>query len=400
MSGNKLDVPVYTFLLGRPVTGNLGIEIEAEGTKTGQNPEVQWHKNIMETLKITGNASKYWIVKGDNSLRNGAEYVTVGAVPIEELDTAMAEWSMLSKGTRYRHDSIRTSVHYHVNISRLTARQILTAVMGWWLLETPIVDLQGPSRVGNLFCLRVSDAEHLVNAVLKSIDDPCPLMGNSLHDNVKYAALNLNTIRRFGSLEFRFNRGSVDPHEIARWARFFNGLVQSLAAIGDPKTLIEIYEGGGAAAFVQRFTPPWLRQLITSQHGWQEKIASNYSYAYMIHSKLDMVAVKNKAIREVHVPWITLNPEEQDYPLVDPSGKHKGLYDLQEFSPDEDKLPDFSFVKAVSKKKKRAGYMFIEPMQIQAFQQQANPVPDEEWVEPDFDDDDIDLIEEDDDEEV
>jgi hypothetical protein len=357
MSGDLFNTPIYHHMSGKPVPGDLGIEIEAEGTKTGMNPVVYWDKN-----RVKRDAPmRYWQAKGDNSLRNGLEYVTMMAVPIEKLHEAMDEWVTTTQGTRFRHDSIRTSVHYHVNVSHLTPIEILTAVMGWWLLETPVVDLQGPTRVGNLFCLRVSDAEHLVNDLLASIEhDPLPLLGQNLNDNVKYAALNLNAIRRFGSLEFRFNRGTTDPHEIERWGKFLHGMVRAFARMKHPQQLIELFETQGPEGLVDHVCPLWLRTLIRQQQGWQDKINTNYSYAYMIHAKLRDVSGNGAPIREIHRPFIALDPETQDYPFDDPRKEYAGRFDLTEYSPDEEAMPQFRF-KIGNRYKKRKKVVFGGP---------------------------------------
>lgn len=385
-------------MAGKPVPGDLGIEIEAEGTKTGQSPIVQWDKNRVKLAKPL----EFWHAKGDNSLRNGLEYVTMMAVPLPRLHDVMTEWATVTQGTRWRHDSIRTSVHYHVNVSMLTPTEILTAIMGWWLLETPVVDLQGPTRVGNLFCLRVSDAEHLVTDLMASMEqDPLPLLGQNLSDNVKYAALNMNAIRRFGSLEFRFNRGTVDPHEIERWGRFLHEMVHGFAKMKHPRNLIELFETQGPKGLLKVAVPMWLAQAIIQQPGWEDKINSNYSYAYMIYSKLQDVGGYGGPVREIHRPFIAIDPETQDYPFDDPRKEYHGRFDLTEYSPDEETMPKMKFKVGNRYRKKKKGIVFggppawmLDPPPPPNFAQ-AQAIIDDIPVDDDFPDD-IDMEEEDD----
>lgn len=378
------DTKVSAFGFHQTMTGDIGIEIEAEGTKTGVNPMTPWVKNREDQ----GKPPKYWMAKGDNSLRNGVEYVTNGPVPLDKLSDAMDEWATYSKGTRYRHDTIRTSVHYHVNVQHLTLRQIVTVIMGWWLLETPIVDLQGPTRVGNLFCLRVSDAEHLVMDVLNSLEmDNPPLLGQHMGDNVKYAALNINAVRRFGSLEFRFNRGTTDPAEIEKWGRALHQLVHSFAKLGSTERLIELIEKDGPDSLLFAACPLWLRKEIRAQAGWQEKINSNYSYAYMIHSKLSVMYVKDESVRIVHRSYCNVDPELQEWPT-----EHK-LFALEEFGLDEETLPSLKVrLTHKSKKKKVPNLAAQVGLQQQPPQEPAWAIVDEvgpDDMDEDFPDDDF-----------
>lgn len=406
------DVPLFK-LTGKkkPKAKDIGIEIEAEVGPKDMNPV-----DIFVTIQDKEGKPKYWGIKGDGSLRNGAEYFSNGPIAIGKMDEAMEEFMTYSKGCKFREDSIRTSVHYHVNVSDLTLNQILAVIVGWWFLETPVVNTQGPTRVGNLFCLRVSDAEHLVQDVLRSVEeDTTPLLGHTLGDNVKYAALNINAVSRFGSLEFRFNKGTVDPSEIDKWGRMLYTLVRSFAAMGTPSAVVEFYERAQAVAFATRFLPTWLIKLFTGR--WEQGIDSNYSYAYLVAQKVkDLQTGDDDNVRVVSRPMVSLNPDEQEYPYED-----TGIYKTEEYSPDEDQLPAVRFLSAYMAPRKKKGFpLGFEPAAINwnphviqaapipqsiidQFQDTLNAQPmwtnvtnvpqeDEPWDEPDFIEEDEEFI--------
>lgn len=329
----------------RTPKGDVGIEIEAEGPNGRANPASKWQHNRVQLKRNP----KFWSTKEDHSLRNGVEYVTHTAVPISELDECLAEFTEFSKDTNFRKESIRTSVHYHVNVGDLTLSQVLAAIVGYWLIETPLVNTQPAYRVGNLFCLRVSDADFLVNDLCSEIEKArAPLVEGMLGDNVKYAALNLNTVHRFGSLEFRFNAGSTDIKEIGQWARFFHNMVHSFAKLGDPAGVVRYVEERGAIELLQYVTPPWLLSKIMAKPGYIHEIESNYSYAYMVHNKLEEIKRRNATKTDAVF-------SRRHIFSVDPDGDDHGnpyiLPECVDFSPDEDTLPPMEFIKGGKKRK-------------------------------------------------
>jgi hypothetical protein len=232
-----------------------------------------------------------------------------------------------------------------VNVSDLTLNQILAAIVGYWLIETPLVDTQGPTRVGNLFCLRVSDADYIVNDLINSLESSFPLLDNNLSDNVKYAALNLNTVRRFGSLEFRFCKGTTDPKEIQQWAEFLYNMVHRFAALKTSSGVVRFIEDKGTMALFNMITAghPWLKSQITSKTGWLHAIESNYSYAYMVHSKMEWLERMHSRKTEIITRPKYLFAFDPDGPEIE--GLEYKMPECQPFSPDEEEMPRTVFRK-------------------------------------------------------
>lgn len=360
----------------KPKQKDIGIEIETEVGPKDANPAMVFTDNYDKYGK-----TKFWSVKGDGSLRNGAEFFTNGPVYVNKLDDALLEFEKYSQGCKFRKDSIRTSVHYHLNVTPLTLNQIIAAIVGWWLVETPIVNTQGPTRVGNLFCLRVSDAEHLVQDLIRSIrEDNTPLLGGSLGDNVKYAALNINAVGRFGSLEFRFNRGTVDPSEITKWGRFLYSFVHKCASYNTPMAIVEHFEKLQAADFAYHMLPTWLLRSFSGN--WTQGIDSNYSYAYMIAQITKEMQADDDNVRVIRIPSIKLDPDMQDFPYEDTE-----MFSTKEFSPDEDLLPNTRFVSdGRASRKKSNSWLNVPPGLSINWGQVANeiasapPPPPDNWI--------------------
>lgn len=198
--------------LGKKITskllfeGEYGLEIETE-TK---NPYV---------LPIF----TYWDVKPDGSLRDfGQEYVLKAPVDYgKPLTEALEEFRNKTSKVDFIQDSNSTSVHVHCNILLEKWQSVGNFLTIYTLIENLLMEVAGDSRRNNLFCLPIRS----VPAVNSTSIDIFKLVHkktfefNRIMDpgSIKYAALNLATITRFGSLEIRSFRGVTDISIIQSW---------------------------------------------------------------------------------------------------------------------------------------------------------------------------------------
>lgn len=183
-------------------TGDVGIEIEVEG----------------ERLALLNN--RYWKWEHDGSLRNGIEYVTKGSVSLENVPDAL---KVLINGTRNSEFSFsfRTSVHVHVNCLDLTYKQLLNFIYISTLMDSILVNYCGDKRKANRFCLRLRDAEGMVEGIaplFRQKGDKAVAFERIIPRNqVRYAAVNVESIAKYGTIEFRSMRGTTDPKILIPW---------------------------------------------------------------------------------------------------------------------------------------------------------------------------------------
>lgn len=206
-------------VLNKPLQqGLLGVEVEVEA-----NSELP--------IEV-----KDWITTHDGSLRglHAAEYVL--RKPLS-LPATMAAIDALRKALEPVDVqwSFRTSVHVHMNVLNMTKQQIDCFIYSYLLLEEVLVAFCGKTREGNRFCLRVRDAENLVHAVSKFFANPEFAFPN--RDMYRYSSLNLDALNKFGSLEFRGMRGTVDRDVLDVWV---NALVRLRSFSMKYKTIHEI----------------------------------------------------------------------------------------------------------------------------------------------------------------
>lgn len=209
------------------VNGLWGLEHEVEGRKLY---EVELDE---------------WETKDDGSLRGAypssrAEYVlraplsTVGAIEaVSELDKALKE-----NGATYSF-SFRTSTHVHMNVQDLDEEIVLNICMAYYLLEPAIISLCGEHRVNNRFCLRFTDADSLYNVFKQCIVEGLQAVNRHAGFEIRYAALNLNALPKFGSLEFRSMQGTLNPALVEAWLKLLFNLRKYATK---KKNLVEVYD--------------------------------------------------------------------------------------------------------------------------------------------------------------
>lgn len=187
----------------KPIPGDVGIEIEYEGTKF---KEVQ---------------TELWKTVDDGSLRGlyptgRGEYVLTKPIPVNTVPFALNELKAAIPNA-VPDFSFRTSVHVHVNVQDMEEDQVLNFIYTALLLEEPLANFCGNSRKGNRFCLRIQDAEfslwYLNKVFANGVNEA--LRFNENH--IRYAAINLASLKKYGSIEFRSMRGTLDQNVLSTW---------------------------------------------------------------------------------------------------------------------------------------------------------------------------------------
>lgn len=198
-------------LLGiEPVVGDWGIEIEAEG------------KNMVQV----GRSSPQWKSEDDPSLRGNYpderhEFVLKKPILLEEVPLAMDSLIKSQAEAKIKF-SFRTSVHVHMNVSAMTREQICSVVYLYLLFEEPLINFCGASRKANRFALRLRDAEYMMEAIKLMFMGEEHAWHRMPMDQMRYSSLNLESMAKYGSLEFRGMRGTMDKETIVTWVNLLN----------------------------------------------------------------------------------------------------------------------------------------------------------------------------------
>jgi len=266
----------------------IGIEIEAEGTNL---------------VSDAFNDQSVWSVHDEGSLRNGVEYVLRAPLEIEDLRNAMKLWDELTKKAKF-DQSIRTSVHIHFNACRRSPAELYKVLTVYWLVENLLVELNGRDRVGNLFCLRLSDAENMVDQIVDEIRRENYFQ--TWTEEFRYSAVNLSSLRKFGSLEYRFIKGLTDSKLILEWVECLRQLMNVSLEFESPLAILNYFYQVGSKAFLKRVIHPdtlgkmthWSRSFIDSN------MAMNTGALYEIASHINSP--------KKHRPPLAIKAEDED----------------------------------------------------------------------------------------
>lgn len=226
-------------------SARYGIEVEVEG---GPWPD----------------APTNWDAKGDGSLdETGVEFVTRQAFGPDKFGLMLGRLDDAFNDAGTELDcGIGCSVHVHMNVQDLTPAQILSIMAAYYIVEDLMVEYAGPNRAGNLFCLRASDAEEPIWAVVNAVNNN--EFPSALHnDDLKYSALNVASLRRFGTLEFRsYGALSETPMEVLPWLNMVHRLREFALGFQTPQQVVSEFSMIGPSEFLKSVFGPELSELL------------------------------------------------------------------------------------------------------------------------------------------
>jgi hypothetical protein len=130
-------------------------------------------------------------------------------------------------------DSVRAGVHVHVNVQSLNIVELYNYMTLYLILEELLVKYCGPTRVGNLFCLRSCDADFLIDRIKWAVRNK--RFRNLVDDNLRYASMNVKALGNYGSLASML----VHLREMAK-------------TFADPTDIINGFSEGEAYGFLNR----------------------------------------------------------------------------------------------------------------------------------------------------
>ena len=200
--------------MGRaPKTGDLfGLELECEGRN------VDWDGSDPALLKD-------WAPHHDGSLRahHGScqEWVFNGPVKYDASVKRVDKlFDFFDKRKAKLVCSNRTSFHVHYNMGDKNAYQLVNLFILYTIFEDLLDGYCGDDRRGNLFCLSSRHAEEQ----LKWVADACFRHQSfaNLGGNMRYCSLNMASINKFGTVEFRAMRGLDNKTDVLAWLSIIN----------------------------------------------------------------------------------------------------------------------------------------------------------------------------------
>lgn len=209
---------------------DFGIEIEVEG------------------VNIAPIATKYWDCTRDGSLRGESmEYISNGPQYFKDFKKIHAElMAHFAAHETIPKMSFRTSVHVHLNVNHLHVDVMRTIVYLYLLFEEDLLKFSGEERYGNRFCLSIRDAEGFIEAVKYYLGSDMQRVFVIKPDQIRYSSLNIASLIKFGTLEFRSMRGTLDYGVLSNWLNLIKCLRDAAIKFGSSKHVYHFLMNKGA----------------------------------------------------------------------------------------------------------------------------------------------------------
>ena len=227
----------------QPQTGDVGIEIELEA----------------DNLPPADAVPRQWKREKDASLRGeSGEFVLRKPVPLSALDKAFSDLQACFDefGTKER-PTYRAGIHVHVNVQDLTPTQLVTFICSYFMLEEVLLRYCDKTRLGNHFCLRMSDASYLLDKIVDFIQQEDIRQLDS--EDLRYASLNVTSLFKYGSIEFRALESTLDFDKIKTWAGVLVHLRDYAKTVRSPVDLLGNASALGFEAYAPVILGRWYR---------------------------------------------------------------------------------------------------------------------------------------------
>lgn len=225
---------------------DVGIEVEVEGER------------------VSPHHSDYWKSEIDHSLRgdSNCEYVLRSPISIDRVEESLMDLQAHLNDCGVK-PSIRTGVHVHVNVQNLSMIELANFITLYLVVEDLLLDVCGEGRQSNLFCLKACEADYYIQNVSKFFNMQ---RLEYLNDDIRYSSLNLVSLTKFGSVEFRAMRTPDNVLDLKPWVDTLYHLRELSKQYAKPDDVLELFSGEDHKDFVRRLLPHYAEQLIVDSN--------------------------------------------------------------------------------------------------------------------------------------
>lgn len=227
-----------------PQSGDIGLEIEMEGDSIP-------HRDL---------TPRDWRKEVDASLRGeSAEYVLRKPLSLPSTMRALGELQAVFdlNETRFK-PTYRAGIHVHINVQDLTPIQLVTFICSYLMLEEVLLRFCDKSRLGNHFCLRMSDAAYSLDRFVEFVETQDITVLNT--EDLRYASLNVTSLFKYGSVEFRALESTLSAPRIQTWAGVLLHLRDYAKTINSPVDLLGQASVLGFAEYAPVILGPYYQQ--------------------------------------------------------------------------------------------------------------------------------------------
>jgi hypothetical protein len=193
-----------------------------------------------------------WKAVSDGSLRGGGiEYVLKEPLAGEELVNSLKILDEYVGKQTNIHKNDRTSTHVHIDARDMTVDQLILFIVLYMVYEQAIFSLCDASRIENNFCIPVRKNGGVIRRLKSLVNnkDNASILHDLADNHYRYASMNLASLQRFGSIEFRMRETLTSAEPLLEWINIFLSMKKfAVAQSGDGiETFFERFVSAGPA---------------------------------------------------------------------------------------------------------------------------------------------------------
>lgn len=262
--------------------GKVGIEIETENCRTSNMQQI----------------SKHWDIHQDGSLRNhGMEFVTKGGLVGKDIVDALdvfCPWAVKSKLTI---GYPRAGIHIHLDCTDMDVGRgdLKTFLALYAILEHTLFGYAGEWRRHCGFCDGISDGRknlEIIKYLVNEEDIDSRTFVDQLNRYDRYAGLNLQSLNKYGTIEFRHLETTFDTRRILNWINIIFRLKKAAMSWDLSKSILQEFSTLGAEGFCASIMGgEWkhLSPFFNEKQAWYAIDDANYILGKIVPHRLQVV---------------------------------------------------------------------------------------------------------------
>lgn len=223
--------------------GKVGIEIETEG----------WNGHNLELLENR----KLWEYHVDGSLRNnGMEFTTKGGLVGEDISIAVISFCKWAKTVNLSTGYPRAGIHVHLDCTDMDVekKELATMVGIYLLIEHALFGIAGEWRRWCGFCDALMDSKRNINILNKvlhnKVNNPQSFKV-ALQGFDRYTGLNLQSLTKYGTVEFRHLATTYESAKILDWINLIFQIKKAAQNWDTSQNFLQQFSNQGPIDFVK-----------------------------------------------------------------------------------------------------------------------------------------------------
>jgi hypothetical protein len=299
-----------------------------------------------------------WEMVTDGSLRNsGAEFITPPVSVARAKD--MLDVMYRAKDEFAFEANVRTSMHVHVNVRYLTHDELRGVVATYCVLEPALFAICGEVREENIYCVPFYRSNHPLYTLVKVLNRK--QVWKHIH---KYSALNLGSIGKYGTIEFR-HAPMWESAELAKaWVSLVAGVVRVGMTMSPEGVRDRVFEHGAGHLVdeVMAYAPEFSARLTGDYQDWL--------YEYNIIHSLALLVSLNREITPKTWKFDNMSPTARVTGAQVSYEYHEDVLFSERDDNDDNEDEDENYRDEYSD-----DYLDYEPAPEEALNVEANPPP-------------------------